>query len=70
MSVRRPKDAVSVVRDARPHQRLLDIAAHADSVEGICQGLAVAREGRMRPAREFFEEFEAEPYRSFICALE
>jgi prevent-host-death family protein len=52
--------AAAVVQDARAYQRLLDIAAHADPVEGIRQGLADAREGRMRPAREFFEEFEAE----------
>ncbi|HXC43322.1 MAG TPA: type II toxin-antitoxin system Phd/YefM family antitoxin [Candidatus Dormibacteraeota bacterium] len=52
--------AAAVVQDARAYQRLLDIAAHADPVEGIRQGLTDAREGRMRPAREFFEEFEAE----------
>jgi prevent-host-death family protein len=51
--------AAAIVQDAEAYQRLLDIAAQADAGEGIRQGLADAREGRIRPAREFFAEFEA-----------
>jgi len=39
-------------------QRLLDIAARADAEEGIRQGLEDERNGRLRPIREFFAEFE------------
>jgi len=51
--------AAAVVQDAEAYQRLLDIAAHANAEEGIRQGLADAKEGKVRPAREFFDEFEA-----------
>ena len=51
--------AAAIVQDAEAYQRLLDIAAQADAAEGIRQGLRDVREGRVRPAREFFEEFEA-----------
>lgn len=51
--------AAAVVQDAEAYQRLLDIAAHADAEEGIRQGLKNAKEGKLRPAREFFDEFEA-----------
>ena len=51
--------AAAVVQDAAAYQRLLDIAAHSDAEEGIRQGLADAKEGKVRPAREFFDEFEA-----------
>ena len=51
--------AVAVVQDAGAYQRLLDIAARADAGEGIRQGLERARNGRVRPVREFFAEFEA-----------
>lgn len=51
--------AAAVVQDAEAYQRLLDIAARADANEGIRQGLEDARNGRIRPAREFFAEFEA-----------
>ena len=51
--------AAAVVQDAEAYQRLLDIAAQYDGGEGIRQGLEDAKEGRVRPAREFFEEFEA-----------
>src|SRR5437868_2008330 len=51
--------AVAVVQDAGAYQRLLDIAARADAGEGIRQGLEHARDGRVRPVREFFAEFEA-----------
>ena len=52
--------AAAVVQDAEAYQRLLDIAARADAQEGIRQGLEDARKGKVRPAREFFDEFEAE----------
>jgi len=51
--------AAAVVQDAEAYQRLLDIAAHADAEEGIRQGLENAKEGKLRPAKEFFDEFEA-----------
>ena len=51
--------AEAVVQDAGAYQRLLDIAARADAEEGIRQGLEDSRKGKVRPAREFFEEFEA-----------
>jgi prevent-host-death family protein len=51
--------AAAVVQDAEAYQRLLDIAARADSEEGIRQGLDDAAKGSTRPATEFFEEFEA-----------
>ena len=52
--------AAAVVLDAEAYQRLLDLAARADATEGIRQGLADARRGKVRPAREFFKEFEVE----------
>jgi prevent-host-death family protein len=51
--------AAAVVQDAEAYQRLLDIAAGAASEEGIRQGLDDARQGRIRPAREVFSDFEA-----------
>lgn len=51
--------AAAVVQAAEAYQRLLDIAAQADAAEGIRQGLEDVKEGRVRPAREFFDEFEA-----------
>lgn len=51
--------AAAIVRDAEAYQRLLDIAARADSEEGIRQGLEDAKQGKVRPAREFFADFEA-----------
>jgi len=50
--------AAAIVQDAEAYQRLLDIAARADAEEGIRQGLEDARKGKVRPAREFFDEFE------------
>ena len=50
--------AAAIVQDAEAYQRLLDIAARADAEEGIRQGLKHAKEGSIRPAREFFREFE------------
>ena len=52
--------AAAVVQDAEAYQRLLDIAARVDAEEGIRQGLEDARKGKIRPAKEFFEEFEVE----------
>ncbi|HWE84946.1 MAG TPA: type II toxin-antitoxin system Phd/YefM family antitoxin [Terracidiphilus sp.] len=51
--------AAAVVQDAAAYQRLLDIAAQAHAEEGIRQGLEDVRNGRTRPAHEFFREFEA-----------
>ena len=51
--------AAAVVQDAEAYQRLLDIAATADAAEGIRQGLEDVRKGRVRPAGEFFRDFEA-----------
>jgi prevent-host-death family protein len=51
--------AAAVVQDAEAYQRLLDIAARADAGEGIRQGLDDAKKGKLRPARQFFAEFEA-----------
>lgn len=53
------KGKAAVVQDAEAYQRLLDIAARADVEEGIRQGLEDAKEGKVRPAGEFFDEFEA-----------
>jgi hypothetical protein len=49
----------AVVQDAAC-QHLLDIAAQADSNEGIRQGLHDIAKKRFRPVREFFRDFEAE----------
>ena len=51
--------AAAVVQDAEAYQRLLDVAASSDAEEGIRQGMEDARKGRIRPARKFFQEFEA-----------
>jgi prevent-host-death family protein len=51
--------AEAVVQDAEAYQRLLDIAASADASEGVRQGLEDAKKGKTRPARDFFDEFEA-----------
>jgi prevent-host-death family protein len=51
--------AAAIVQDAEAYQRLLDIAARADAEEGIRQGLDDAKRGRVRPAGEFFPDFEA-----------
>ena len=51
--------AAAIVQDAESYQRLLDIAARADSHEGIRQGLEQAKQGKGRDVEEFFAEFEA-----------
>jgi len=52
--------AAAIVQDAEAYQRLLDIAARADAEEGIRQGMEDVKRGKVRPARDFFAEFEAE----------
>jgi prevent-host-death family protein len=52
--------AAAIVQDAAAYQRLLDIAATASAEEGIRQGLENVKQGKVRPAREFFADFEAE----------
>ncbi len=44
---------------AEADQHLLDIAAQADPAECIRLGLRDVKEGLVRPAKEFFDEFEA-----------
>lgn len=51
--------AAAVVQDAEAYQRLLDIAASVDAAEGIRQGMEDARNGKIRRAKEFFDEFES-----------
>jgi prevent-host-death family protein len=52
--------SAAVVQDPDAYQQLLDLAARADAEEGFRQGIEDAREGKTRPAAEFFAEFEAE----------
>ena len=51
--------AQAVVQDAEAYQRLLEIAARADVMEGIRQGLEEERSRKGRPVWEFFSEFRA-----------
>ena len=51
--------AAAIVQDAEAYQRLLDIAARADVLEAIRQGLEEAKQGKGRDIEEFFAEFEA-----------
>jgi prevent-host-death family protein len=51
--------AAAVVQDAEAYQHLLDIAAQADAEEGSRPGLENAKDGTHRPARQFFDEFDA-----------
>jgi len=48
--------AEAVVQDAAAYQRLLDIAARADVFEAIRQGLEDVSAGRVRPARDVFQQ--------------
>ncbi len=50
--------AAAIVQDAASYQRLLDLAAQADAREGIRQGLEDVKRRKVRPARDFFAEFE------------
>jgi prevent-host-death family protein len=52
--------AAAIVQDAEAYQQLLDIAAGANAKEGIRQGLQDVKQGKVRPAKEFFADFEAE----------
>ena len=52
--------AAAVVQDAEGYQRLLDIAAKADILEAIRQGLEQARNGQGRDMDEVFAELEEE----------
>ena len=52
--------AAAVVQDAEAYQRRLDLAALTDAKEGIRQGTSDVKKGKVRPAREFFEEVESE----------
>ncbi|MHB8503212.1 MAG: type II toxin-antitoxin system Phd/YefM family antitoxin [Candidatus Acidiferrales bacterium] len=49
--------AEAVVQDAEAYQRLLDVAAQADALEGIRQGRGDLKKGRVRPARKALEMF-------------
>jgi prevent-host-death family protein len=51
--------AAAIVQDAGAYQRLLDIAASASAEEGIRQGLEDVKLRKVRPASEFFADFEA-----------
>jgi PHD/YefM family antitoxin component YafN of YafNO toxin-antitoxin module len=48
--------ARAVVQDAGAYQRLLDLAARADVLEALRQGLDDVPFGRTRPARVVFEQ--------------
>ena len=48
--------AAAIVQDAEAYQRLLDIAARADSEEGIRQGLDDVAHGSTQPAKEVFDD--------------
>ena len=57
-----PDEQVRIVTTGNDtqYEKLCDIAAHADEEEGIRQGLEDVKNGKVRLAREFFAEFEAE----------
>jgi prevent-host-death family protein len=52
--------AAAVVQDAEGYQRLLDLAAQANAVEGIRQGIEDVAKGRTRAAGDVFDEIRAE----------
>jgi hypothetical protein len=52
-------DEVDAVAAKRVSAWQLDLTAQADAREGIRQGLEDVKNGRTRPIREFFAEFEA-----------
>jgi hypothetical protein len=52
-------DEAEAVATKRETERWLDIAARTNAEEGVRQGLEDASNGRVRPARQFFAEFEA-----------
>ena len=49
--------AAAVLQDAEAYQRLLDIAAQADALEGVRQGREDVAKGRTYPAREALKSF-------------
>jgi hypothetical protein len=51
-------EGATVLEMTEASQRLLDVAAQADAEEGIRRGLEDERNGRVKPARELFAEFE------------
>lgn len=51
--------AAAIVQDTEAYQHLPDIAARAEPEKGIRQGLEHVKQGKMRPAEEVFEGFEA-----------
>ncbi len=51
--------AAAVLQDAASYQRLLDIAAQANSEEGIRQGLEDVKAGNVRPAADVFADLRA-----------
>lgn len=48
--------AAAVVQDAEAYQHLLNLAAEANTGEGIRQGLDDMKNGRTRPARTVFDD--------------
>ena len=50
--------AAAVKQDAEGYQPLLDIAARADVLEGVRQGLEEAKRGEGRDLEEFLAAFE------------
>ena len=52
-------DTATLEQKMHDDQRLLDAAAQASAEEGIRQGIEDEENGRIRPIREFFDEFEA-----------
>lgn len=46
-----------VVINAHAYQELLDQKEHLETIAGIRRGLEDARQGKVRPAREYFAEF-------------
>jgi len=52
--------AAAVVQDAEAYQRLLDLAAQADTIEGIRQGREDVAKGRGYPARNALKAFRHE----------
>lgn len=48
-----------VVQDAESYQQLLDKVEAAEDLEAVRQGLEQSLRGQVRPAAEFFRDFEA-----------
>jgi len=49
-------EAKLVVQDAEAYQQLRDLAEQQELVKGIQESLESMRQGKGKPAREFFEE--------------